>query len=294
MILSFIALSPLRQALAQRVAEALDDHDGGKEDDQDHAKAVVFTPANLFIHDKAQSARAHIAEDGGIAHVALQTKQGHGQIGGQHLRKNGGRKGAQARGAQRLHRLIGPHIHRFDDLKELLAHIGKRENGDGAGTGHRAEAENVRSDQRTHERRQRAHKAQKKAHEKHHGAVRYDIAGRGDGKRDRQHRADERTEEGHLDRVPQRLPDLAEIGGVRWKHRLEDIEELAALCDQHREVKARNADGKNRQQSHDHNDQRRAAALFLHPGAVRQRVDTGLEDAVVQAHTLASVPVSSP
>ena len=64
MILSFIALSPLRQALAQRVAEALDDHDGDKEDNQDHAKAVVFAPADLFIHDKAQSARAHIAEDG--------------------------------------------------------------------------------------------------------------------------------------------------------------------------------------------------------------------------------------
>ena len=129
MILSFIALSPLRQALAQRVAEALDDHDGDKKDDQDHAKAVVFAPADLFIHNEAQSARAHIAEDRGVAHVALQTKQGHGQIGRQHLRKDGGGKGAQARSAQRLHRLVGPHIHRFDDLKELLAHIGKGENG---------------------------------------------------------------------------------------------------------------------------------------------------------------------
>ena len=149
------------QALAQRVADALDDHDGDKEDDQDHAKAVVFAPADLFIHNEAQSARAHIAEDGGVAHVALQTEQGHGQIGRQHLRKDGGGKGAQARSAQRLHRLVGSHIHRFDDLKELLAHIGKGENGDGTGARHGAETENVGGDQGAHQRRQGAHQTQK-------------------------------------------------------------------------------------------------------------------------------------
>ena len=276
------------------MAEALDDHDGDKEDNQDHAKAVVFAPADLFIHDKAQSARAHIAEDRGVAHVALQTEQGHGQIGRQHLRKDGGGKGAQARSAQRLHRLVGSHIHRFDDLKELLAHIGKGENGDGTGARHGAETENVGGDQGAHQRRQGAHQTQKQAHKKHHNAVRHDVAGCGDGKWDRQHRADARAEDGHFDGVPQRLPDLAEVGGVRREHRLEDVEELAALFHQHSKVKARDADGKDGQRDQHKQDQRRAAALFLHRRTVRQRIDVRLEDAVVEAHTHSSAPPCSP
>ena len=210
-----------------------------KQHDQDHAQAVIFAPADLFIHNETQAARADIAEDRRIAHVALQAEQRHGQIRRQHLRKNRGDERAQPRRAERFQRLIRPHIHGLDDLKQLLADIGKRKDRDGAGTGHGAETENIRRDQRADQRRQRPHQTQKQAHEKHHHAVRHDIAGRRDGKRNGQHRADKRAQERHLDRIPQRLPDLAQIRGVGREHRLENVEEFAALLHQHREVEAR-------------------------------------------------------
>ena len=276
------------------MADAFDDHDSDKQHDQDHAQTVIFAPADLFVHNKAQAARTDIAEDGRIAHVALQAEQGHGQICRQHLREDGGDERAQPRRAEGLQRLIRAHIDRFNDLKELLADIGKREDRNGTGAGHGAETEDIRRTQCADERRQRPYPTQKQAHQKHHNAVRHDVAGCGDGKGDRQHRADEGAEDGHFDGVPQRLPDLAEVGGVRREHRLEDVEELAALFHQHSKVKARDADGKDSQRDQHKQDQRRAAALFLHRRTVRQRIDVRLEDAVVEAHTHSSAPPCSP
>ena len=54
------------------MADPLDDKHGDKEDNEDHAKAVIFAPADFFIHDKPQTAGAHIAQNGGIADIALQ------------------------------------------------------------------------------------------------------------------------------------------------------------------------------------------------------------------------------
>ena len=75
---------------------------------------------------------------------------------------------------------------------------------------------------------------------------------------------------------------------------LEDVEELAALFHQHSKVKARDADGKDGQRDQHKQDQRRAAALFLHRRTVRQRIDVRLENAVVEAHTHSSAPPCSP
>ena len=270
------------------MADALDDHDRREQDDQDHAQTVVLPPADLLVHDKAQTARAHIAKDGRIAHVALQTEQGHGQVRRQHLREHGGGKGLQPRGAQRLHGLVGPHVHRLNDLEQLLAHIGKGEHRNGAGTRHGAEAEDIGGDQGADQRGQRPHQAEEQPHEEHHHAVGDDVAGGGHGKGYGQHRAHEGAEEGHLDGVPQGLPDLGQVPGVGRDHGLEDVEELAALLHQHREVEAGDMHRQRTQRQHDQNDQRRTAALLLHHRTVGQRIAAGLEQAVVQAHTLAS------
>ena len=68
------------------MADPLDDKHGDKEDNEDHAKAVIFAPADFFIHDKSQTAGAHIAQNGGIADIALQAEERNGEIGGQYLR----------------------------------------------------------------------------------------------------------------------------------------------------------------------------------------------------------------
>ena len=276
------------------MADAFDDHDGDKQHDQDHAQTVIFAPADLFVHNKAQAACTNIAEDGRIAHVALQAEQGHGQICRQHLREDGGDERAQPRRAEGLQRLIRAHIDRFNDLKELLADIGKRKDRNGTGAGHGAETEDIRRNQCADERRQRPYQTQKQAHQKHHDAVRHDIAGRGDGKRNGQHRADKRAEEGHFDRVPQRLPDLSQIRGIGREHGLENVKEFAALLHQNGKVEAGHADGSGRQQHQNQNHQRRAAALFLDDGAVGKRIAAGPEYAVIQAHTAASETASSP
>ena len=287
-----MAVSSLRQALAQRVADAFDDDDGHEKNDEDHAETVVLAPADLLIHNETETARAHVAEDGRIAHVALQAEQGHGQICRQHLREDGGDERAQPRRAEGLQRLIRAHIDRFNDLKELLADIGKRKDRNGTGAGHGAETEDVGSDQRAHERRQRADKAQKEPHNEYDDAVRNDIACRGDSERDGQHRADERAEKRHFDRVPQRRPDFGEIGGVRREHGLENVEKLAAALYEHGEIKPRHAHGDRRERHHDENNDRRAAAFFLHDRSVRERVGAGLEHAVIETHAGSSVSSS--
>ena len=276
------------------MADGFDDHDGHEQDDEDHTKAVVLTPADLFIHNKAQAACAHIPKDRGVADVALQAEQRHGQIRGQDLWEHSGSECAKPGRAQGLHGLIGAHIHRLDDLKELLAHIGKGEHRNGTRTGHRAEAENVCGDQGAYQRGQRAHQAEKQAHDEHHRTVGDDVAGGGNGKGNGQHRAHERAQEGHLDGVPQGLPDLGQIPGVGREHSRENVKKLAAFFHQHRKVEAGDMHRQRTQRQHDQNDQRRAAALFLYHCTIGQRIAAGLEQAVIQAHTLASAGLSSP
>ena len=128
------------------MADPLDDKHGDKEDNEDHAKAVIFAPADFFIHDKSQTAGAHIAQNGGIADIALQAEERNGEIGGQYLREYRGDKGPDTGSAQSFHGLEGAHIHCFDDLEELFAHIGKGKHGNGTGTGHGAETEDIGSD----------------------------------------------------------------------------------------------------------------------------------------------------
>ena len=200
----------------------------------------------------------------------------------------------QTGGAQRLHGLIGSHVHRLDDLKELLAHIGEGEHRDGAGARHGAKAEDIGGDQGAHQRGQRPHQTEEQPDDEHHHAVGHDVAGGGNSEGDGQHRAHEGAEEGHFDGVPQRLPDLGQIPGVGREHGRKDIEEFAALLHQHRKVEAGDMHGQRAQRYHDQNDQRSAAALFLHHRAVGQRIAAGLEQTVVQAHASASVSLSSP
>lgn len=102
------------------MADAFNDEDGDKEHNEDHAKAIVFPPANLFIHDKPQTAGTDIAQDGGVADIALQAEERNGEIGGQYLREYRGDKGPDTGSAQSFHGLEGAHIHCFDDLEELV------------------------------------------------------------------------------------------------------------------------------------------------------------------------------
>lgn len=53
------------------MADPLNHDHRDKEDHQDHPKAVIFPPADLFVHNQAQASRSHITTDGGVAYISL-------------------------------------------------------------------------------------------------------------------------------------------------------------------------------------------------------------------------------
>ena len=67
-------------------AEMLHEIDHGEEEQQDCPHLVVLPPGDLFIKQQADSACAHIAQDGAVPHIALQQIEGVGEIGRQDLR----------------------------------------------------------------------------------------------------------------------------------------------------------------------------------------------------------------
>jgi hypothetical protein len=60
--------------------------DHGEKQQQDRPHLVVLPPGDLFIKQQADSACAHIAQDGAVPHIALQQIEGVGEIGRQDLR----------------------------------------------------------------------------------------------------------------------------------------------------------------------------------------------------------------
>lgn len=166
-----------------------------------------------------------------MEHIALQAEQRHGEIGGQHLGEYRCDERLRSGGPQGLHGLKGTHVHSFDQLKQLLAHIGEGKNSNRAGACHGAQAENVGGNQGADQRGQRPNQAEKQPHQKHNHPIGHDIAGRQDREGDGQNRSHKGAQEGHLDRIQQRRPNLGEIACVRRKHCVQNIEKPAAAAD---------------------------------------------------------------
>lgn len=224
----------------------------------------------------------------------LRAEQRHGEISRQHLGEHRGYKRLGPGGSQGLHGLKGTHVHGFNQLEQLLAHIGKGKHRNRAGARHGAQAENVGGDQGADQRRQRPNQAEEQAHEKHDRPVRHNIAGREDREGDGQNRTDKGAQEGHLDRIQQRRPNLGEIAGVRREHRVENIKKPTAAADQRFEVKPGDANRYDRTEQNHQQNQRQSCKFLLHNFAVGQLIAARLKETVIQLHAVSSRGADSP
>ncbi len=195
--------------MAQPFRAEIDQHDGRDHETEDRGHVGIIELAHGLDEVLPDTAGADEPHYGGAAHVDLEAQQRVGGEIGKNLRHRRVTDRLPARGAARDGALDRLHVDILDDLEKQLAQRAVGMDRDREDTRHRPEPEGDDEQQREDEFRHRAAEFQHAArHEPHHRPGRQIGRGAEAGK-ERADPADQRTEIGDEQRIPELGQPLA-------------------------------------------------------------------------------------
>ena len=216
----------LHQA-GQQGTEGLHEIDRDKEQQQNHAHFAILPPGDLFVEQQADAPGPHIAQNGAVAHVALQQIEGVGEVGRGNLRKNRPGKGPDGGGAHGPQSRVGPQRCVFHVLVGEAGHDGKGVDGDGGGAGKGADAQEEGGQQSQDQCRKGSEDLNAEPQELFYRPGARQGSGADHGGRDGEHSAQHRPGDGHLDGDPEEGQNFSGKAPLRGKHLPGNVRQVA-------------------------------------------------------------------